>query len=92
MARSSRRSEPGAVRRLLLGARPAIGDLFRGYDIPGEDASDLLRDTVELLIVYCGRIEDPRHFFLQALEDSCTAYVERRRAAEEEQDDGTPEA
>lgn len=81
------------MRRLLSGARPAIGDLFRGYEIPGEDASDLLRNAVELLIVYCGRIEDPRHFFLQALEDSCTAYVERRRTAEEEkQDDGTPEA
>lgn len=76
MARASKRSEPGAVRRELLGLRRAISDLFAGYDIPGEDASAMLREAVQLLVMRCERIDDPRHFFLEMLEESCRAYVE----------------
>jgi hypothetical protein len=91
MPRPSRQSEPGAVGRLILSTRPDLSALFQGYAIPGDDASDLLREAVELLIVHCHRLARPREFFLRSLEDLCAAYAERR-AAEEGSDDDTPEA
>ncbi len=90
MARPSKRSDPGAVQRLLLGLRPAISDLFAGYAVSGEDAGRLLREAVELLILHCQRTEDPRRFFLEMLEESCRAHVEAQ-AAEEVEDAGPPE-
>ncbi|HSL83901.1 MAG TPA: hypothetical protein VLF66_14090 [Thermoanaerobaculia bacterium] len=89
MARLSKRSEPGAVRRSLLALRPAISDLFSGYGIDGEDASKILREAVELLVVHCERLEDPRHAFLLMLEESCEAHVEAL-AAEEGTDGDAP--
>lgn len=89
MARPSKRSDPGAVRRNLLALRPAISDLFAGYGIPSEDATGILREAVELLVVHCERFEDPRHAFLLMLEESCEAYVEAR-AAEEGEDGDAP--
>lgn len=89
MARASKTSAPGAVRRALIGLRPAISDLFAGYGIPGEDRTSMLREVVELLVIHCQRTEDPRHYFLETLEESCRAYV-AAQAAEEGKDDGTP--
>ena len=91
MARASKRSEPGAVRRMLLELRPTISDLFTGYGIAGDEASRLLREAVQVLILQCERTEDPRHFFLVTLEELCRASVEAQEA-EEEADGGTPGA
>jgi hypothetical protein len=76
MTQPSRRSEPGAVGRLVLSLRPAITDLFAGYAVPAEAASGMLREAVELLIVHCERTAEPRRFFLHTLEERCAAYAE----------------
>jgi hypothetical protein len=89
--KGSQPSRRGDVRRLVLSLRPTILDLFAGYAIPGEEASVLLRDSVELLVRYCDSTEQPRHFFLQTLEDQCAAWVAAREA-EESPDDGPPHA
>lgn len=91
MATPPKPSAPGAVRRALLPLRPAISDLFAGYAIGGEDASKILREVVQLLVIHCDRIEDPRHVFLLMLEESCEAYVEAQ-AAEEGKDGDSPRA
>lgn len=91
MARAAKKSDPEAVRRALLGLRPAILDLFAGYGIPNEAGSTMLREAVQLQVIRCERIDDPRHFFLEMLEESCRAYVEAQ-AAEEGKDDDTPRA
>lgn len=90
-ARSSKPSTPGELQRFVLSLRPAISDLLAGYDVSGEEATTLLREAVELLALRCGSLDQPRHFFLQTLEDRCAAYAEAE-AAKESQDDGTPEA
>ena len=71
--RPSQPSNRGDVRRLVLSLRPTILDLFAGYAIPGDDASVLLRESVELLVRHCDRTVQPRQFFLQTLEDQCAA-------------------
>ena len=91
MTNPSRHSEPGAVGRLILNTRPDLAALFQGYGIPKEDASDLLRQAVDLLVMYCPRLTRPREFFLHSLEGLCAAYAEDR-AAEEEKDGDPPVA
>jgi len=93
MPRPSKRSEPGQLQRLVLSLRPTISDLFAGYAVPGEEASVILREAVELLVRHCHQTDRPRQFFLQMLEDRCAAYVEAQEAAEERDDeDQAPDA
>lgn len=85
--RSFQRSDPGELQRLVLSLRPTISDLFAGYAVPDEEASTMLRETVELLVRHCEQTERPRRFFLQMLEDRCVAYTEAREAAEEAEEE-----
>lgn len=89
--RPSLASKPGDVQRLVMSLRPTISDLFAGYAVPGEDASVFLRESVELLVRYCGRTRQPRRFFLQTLEDRCAAWAAAQEA-EESTDDRPPDA
>jgi len=90
--RSEHRSKPGELQRLVLSVRHAMSDLFAGYAIPEEEASVILRDSVDDLIRHCHRTERPRQLFLQVLEDRCVAYVEAQNAEERDDEDRAPDA
>ena len=67
-------------------------DLFAGYAIPGDEASLILRDSVDDLIRHCHRTERPRQLFLQLLEDHCVAYGKAQAAEETDDDESAPDA
>ncbi len=90
--RSERPSKPGELQRLVLSARHAMSDLFAGYAIPEDEASTILRESVDDLIRHCHRTERPRQLFLQLLEDRCVAYVEAQKAEERDDEDRAPDA
>ena len=64
-----------------------MNDLFAGYAIPGEEASVILRDSVDDLIRHCHRTDRPRQLYLQLLEDHCAAYAEAQKAEETDADE-----
>lgn len=90
--RSRSPSKPGELKRLVLSVRHAMADLFAGYAIPGDEASVILRDSVDDLIRHCHRTERPRQLFLQLLENHCVAYVEAQAAEETDDDQSAPDA
>ena len=90
--RSHSTSKPGELQRLVMGLRHAMTDLFAGYAIPGDEASIILRNSVDDLIRHCHRTERPRQLFLQVLEDRCVAYVEAQEAEEMDDDESAPDA
>lgn len=75
----------------MLSVRHALSDLFAGYAIPAQEASAILRDSVDDLIRHCHRTEQPRQLFLQALERRCVAYTQAREAEERDDEDRAPD-
>ena len=81
-------SDPAELQKLLWGLRPTLRDLFQGYGIPEEEAGVFLRDTIAALTRDCARIERPRRWLLETLEERCRSF--RARPTEEKEPDLGP--
>lgn len=88
---TSRRSDPAELQKLLWSLRPTLRDLFRGYGIPEDEAWVVLRDAIAALTRDCARIERPRPWLLETLEERCRSFREQS-TTKKEPDRGPPDA
>jgi len=89
------------TRELLFRLRPEIRALFRSYGVPRAVGTAYLREAVELSVILCHRVRDPRRYLVATLERRSQAYWQRVMALEgdldptgdepeEEEEDGGP--
>ncbi|MDY7095653.1 MAG: sigma-70 family RNA polymerase sigma factor [Acidobacteriota bacterium] len=71
--------EQDSLEALLDRARPRLGRVLARYNIPPDDAEDLLRDVFLTLIFQRDRVSEPEVWVLRTLKQQCLAYWRRRR-------------
>jgi RNA polymerase sigma factor (sigma-70 family) len=71
--------EQDSLEALLDRARPRLGRVLARYNIPPDDAEDLLRDVFLTLIFQRDRVAEPEVWVLRTLKQQCLAYWRRRR-------------
>lgn len=71
--------EKDSLEALLDRARPRLGRVLARYNIPPDDAEDLLRDVFLTLIFQRDRVAEPEVWVLRTLKQQCLAYWRRRR-------------
>lgn len=73
------REEQDLLEGLLVRAQPKLGRVLARYNIPPEDAEDLLRDVFLTLIFKREQVADPQAWAVRTLRHQCLAYWRRRR-------------
>jgi RNA polymerase sigma factor (sigma-70 family) len=67
------------LNQLLLNVRPALERVLRHYDIPPEDAEDLLQDSQLTLLYKWDKIQSPEAWLIGTLRKKCIVYWRKRR-------------
>lgn len=74
------RSTPGeGITDTLIRVRPALERVLAGYDIPPEDAEDVLQDTYLTLLYKWEKVECPEAWLIGTLRKKCIMYWRKRR-------------
>ena len=88
------------TRELLLRLRSEVRALCGSYGVPRAVATAYLREAVELAVILCHRLPEPRRYLLERLERRCRAYWQAVMALDgdfedpttpEEEDGGPPD-
>jgi RNA polymerase sigma factor (sigma-70 family) len=67
------------LNQLLLKVRPALERVLRHYDIPPEDAEDILQDAQLTLLYKWEKIQSPEAWLIGTLRKKCIVYWRKRR-------------
>lgn len=74
------RSTPGdGITETLVRVRPALERVLAGYDIPPEDAEDVLQDTYLTLLYKWEKVQCPEAWLIGTLRKKCIMYWRKRR-------------
>lgn len=63
----------------LVRVRPALERVLGGYDIPPEDAEDVLQDTYLTLLYKWEKVQCPEAWLIGTLRKKCIMYWRKRR-------------
>lgn len=67
------------LNQLLLKIRPALERVLRHYDVPPEDAEDILQDAQLTLLYKWDKIQSPEAWLIGTLRKKCIVYWRKRR-------------
>lgn len=67
------------LNRLLLKVRPSLERVLRHYDIPPEDAEDILQDSQLTLLYKWDKIQSPEAWLIGTIRKKCIVYWRKRR-------------
>ena len=68
------------LHQLLIKARPAMERVLRHYDVPPEDAEDILQDAQLTLLYKWEQIQSPEAWLVGTLRKKCIVYWRKRRS------------
>lgn len=68
------------LNQLLQRVRPALERVLRHYDIPPEDAEDILQDAHLTLLYKWEKIQSPEAWLIGTLRKKCIVYWRKRRS------------
>lgn len=67
------------LNQLFVKVRPAMERVLRHYDIPPEDAEDILQDAQLTLLYKWEKIQSPEAWLIGTLRKKCIVYWRKRR-------------
>ena len=67
------------LNQLLLTVRPSLERVLRHYDIPPEDAEDILQDSQLTLLYKWDTIQSPEAWLVGTVRKKCIVYWRKRR-------------
>ena len=67
------------LNRLLLKVRPSLERVLRHYDVPPEDADDILQDTQLTLLYKWDKVQSPEAWLIGTVRKKCIVYWRKRR-------------
>jgi len=68
------------LNRLLEKIRPGLERVLRHYDVPPEDAEDILQDAQLVLLYKWDTIQNPEAWLIGTLRKKCIVYWRKRRS------------
>lgn len=72
-------ADDGPFEAILRACREEMGEMLAEYQIPQEDAEDLLQETFVALVFKWESIRNPRAWLLATLRNRCIRYCRRQR-------------
>lgn len=79
MTRADRTSESETISQVLVKVRPALERVLGSYDIPPEDAEDVLQDTYLTLLYKWEKVQCPEAWLIGTLRKKCIMFWRKRR-------------
>lgn len=67
------------LNQLLLKVRPSLERVLRHYDVPPEDADDILQDTQLTLLYKWDKVQSPEAWLIGTVRKKCIVYWRKRR-------------
>lgn len=67
------------LNQLLLKVRPGLERVLRHYDVPPEDAEDILQDAHLTLLYKWDRVQSPQAWLIGTVRKKCIVYWRKRR-------------
>src|SRR5262249_22607157 len=70
-----------SLNNLLKGARPRLERVLRSFEIPPEDAEDILQDAQLTLLYKWDKIRSPENWLIGTVKKKCIMYWRKRRGS-----------
>lgn len=67
------------LNQLLLKVRPSLERVLRHYDVPPEDAEDILQDSQLTLLYKWDKVQSPEAWLIGTVRKKCIVYWRKRR-------------
>lgn len=67
------------LNQLLLKVRPSLERVLRHYDVPPEDAEDILQDAQLTLLYKWDKVQSPEPWLIGTVRKKCIVYWRKRR-------------
>lgn len=67
------------LNQLLLKVRPSLERVLRHYDLPPEDAEDILQDAQLTLLYKWDKVQSPEAWLIGTIRKKCIVYWRKRR-------------
>lgn len=70
-----------SLNALLVGARPRLERVLRSFEVPPEDAEDILQDAQLTLLYKWDKIHSPESWLVGTVKKKCIMYWRKRRGS-----------
>jgi RNA polymerase sigma factor (sigma-70 family) len=74
-----RQNASASISEVLVKVRPALERVLGSYDVPPEDAEDVLQDTYLTLLYKWEKVQCPEAWLIGTLRKKCIMYWRKRR-------------